>query len=138
MKLSEIKRDAAAITAGQWVTDIPEMDKLRLKVRGLSSPIVSALQSRLERAVPRKDRNPDGSLKPDAQRRISGQVLLEAVLLDWEGVDQENGKPQSYDATIAKTLLTDPDYLSFANAVAWAAQYADQTRKEVNEDLAGN
>lgn len=137
MDIKDIKKNAAEITGGQWVGDIPDMGDLRLRVRGLSSPQVIAIRSRKERAVPRKERLRDGSLRPETGLRISGEVLHEAVLLDWSGLTSD-GKPVKYDAALAAEWCTNPDYQDFASAVAWSAMVVDRGDADRTEELAGN
>ncbi|WP_024586005.1 hypothetical protein [Aliihoeflea sp. 2WW] len=134
MDIASLKRDSSKVEAGDWVSDIPGMGDVRLRVRGLSSPTVVALRSRKERKVTREDRERDGSLKPEAAMRIFGEVLHEAVLFDWDGFT--NGKqPLPFDANLAKEWLTNPDYVAFADAVVWAAQIVDKGRAGETDDM---
>ena len=137
MEISTIKRNTASIEAGEWVGDIPNMDDVRLRVRGLSSPTVVAVRSRKERKVSRAGRERDGTLKPDVGLTVLGEVLFESVLLDWDGITQD-GQPVPYNAELAKTWLTSRDYVGFADAVTWAAQYVDRSTAETKEAVAGN
>ncbi|KKB09407.1 hypothetical protein [Devosia chinhatensis] len=137
MDISALKRDSASITAGQWVGDIPGMGDVRLRVRGLSSPIVVQTRSRLERKVPRDQRERDGSLKADVALDVFGQVLHEVVLLDWDGLT-DGGKAVPYDKALAHQWLTDPDFAFFGDAVVWAAQIVDKGRAEDAEATGGN
>lgn len=137
MDITSIKRDSKAIEAGQWVSDIPGMGSLRLKVRGLASPTVVALRSRKERLEPKDGRERDGQLKIEVGLRIFGEVLHEAVLLDWENLT-DNGKPVTYSSELAKAWLTDPDYQPFADAVVWAASVVDNAVDEQKEQLGKN
>lgn len=137
MEIKDIKKNFASISAGEWVSDIPDMGSLRLQVRGLSSPAVTALRSRKERAVERKERNRDNSLKMESAMRISAELLAEVVLIDWDGIT-DNGKVIPYDLKLATKWLTDLDYQDFANAVAWAAMLVDRGDNEKTVELAGN
>jgi hypothetical protein len=137
MEISTLKRDSAAVAAGQWVGDIPGMGDVRLRVRGLSSPIVVAVRSRKERKVPRDQRERDGSLKPEIGLVIFGEVLHEAVLLEWDGLT-DGGNPVPYSAEMAEQWLTDPDFAFFADAVVYAAQIVDKGQVDAKGELAGN
>lgn len=137
MEISTLKRDSAAVTAGQWVGDIPGLGDVRLRVRGLSSPIVVATRGRKERKVPRDQRERDGSLKADVGLELFGEVLHEAVLLDWEGLT-DGGKPVPFDTDLARQWLTDPDFAFFADAVVYAAQIVDKGRVELADETLGN
>ena len=135
MDLQSLKRDTAAIDGGQWVDDIPGMGNIRLKVRGLSSPQVVAYRARLERAVPKQQRNRDGSVKTAKAMEIMGQLLADKILLDWEGLE-DGGEPMPYSHEAATAILTNPDFLPFADAVTWAAQVVD--RGIDAEEIEGN
>lgn len=137
MDISTIRRDTGKIEAGEWVSDIPNMDDVRLRVRGLTAPIVVALRSKMERKVGRSGRERDGQLKPDVGLTVLGDVLAEAVLLDWEGITID-GKPVPYSKELAKKWLTSREYMVFADGVTWAAQYVDRSVAEVAEAVTGN
>ncbi|TKT79970.1 hypothetical protein [Aquamicrobium sp. LC103] len=137
MDISALKRDSKAAEAGEWVSDIPGLEDARLRVRGLASPTVVALRSRKERKVSREGRERDGSLKPEVAMRILGEVLHEAVLLEWDGFT-DGGNPLPYDADLAKEWLTNPDYMAFADAVTWAASVVDKGRADYQADAEGN
>lgn len=137
MELSSLKRDPAKIDGGEWVGDIQGMDDLRLKVRGLSSPVVTNLRARKERKVPRKDRLPTGQLKTDVAIRVLGEVLAEVVLLDWDGLT-DNGVAIPYSKKLALKYLTEREYQTFADAVTWAANQVDGAQGEAQDELEGN
>jgi hypothetical protein len=137
MEISTLKRDSAAVAAGQWVGEIPGMGDVRLRVRGLSSPVVVAVRSRKERKVPRDQRERDGSLKPEIGLVLFGEVLHEAVLLGWDGLT-DGGEPVPYSEEMAKAWLTDPDFAFFADAVVYAAQIVDKGQADSTESLKGN
>lgn len=137
MELSSIRRNAAAAAEGRWVDDIPSMPGLRLRVRGLTSLAAVKCRRKLERQVEKKDRERGGGFKPEAEQRITREVLAEAVLLEWDGV-KEGGKPVPYSEERARQLLLDPDYDAFAGAVTWAASVVDSDDAEVADQQSGN
>lgn len=137
MDISSLVLDVEAITEGQWVSDIPGMGDLRLRVRGMRSPKVQKLRARKLRALPKKDRGRDGMPTFEASMRVTAEVLHEAVLLDWDGLT-DGGKPVKYDPEVAKQWLTDPRFQRFADAVAAAADYVDNGEAEAVEEIAGN
>jgi hypothetical protein len=123
MELGNFKRDSAAITAGQWVSDIPDGGDIRVRVRGLSSPVAIDARARKERNAPKKSRSRDGSLKAEPGIQIMREVLSEVILLEIEGLT-EGGKP--VDLARAKAMILDPDYEALADIVAWAARAVER------------
>lgn len=137
MEVSSIERDVSGIAAGQWIDDIPNMDNLRLKVRGLSCAAARTFRERKERKVGRDGRDRDGTILPAKRDAILSEVLLEVVLLDWDGVTNKK-EPVPYSKEQAKLFLTDPRYTTFQDAVTWAALVVDRGVKEAQEDLEKN
>lgn len=136
MQINSLKRDTAAIEAGQWVSNIPDFGDVVLKVRGLSSAAYERAVAKLSRAVPKAEREEDGSLSLDASYSVIGTALAEAVLLDWEHIE-DGDAAIAYDPDLAKRWLTDRDYRQFAAGVAYAAREVDAGRVST-EDLAKN
>lgn len=134
MELSSLRRDPASIESGRWVSDIPGMGDLRLKVRGMSSLAYQSTIGRLSRALPKDQRQRDGSPQPAAAMRIMGEALHEAVLLDWDGLSSD-GAAMPYDAARAKDLLINPEWRVFADATIWAANTVDNERQEAAEGV---
>lgn len=135
MKLSELKVDPQRIENGAWVDNIPEMEGLRLKVRGAFNADWRKLQSRLVAAVPRQKRA-RGQLDPAEQDRVMSIVLRDACLLEWDGIEGDDGQPLPYSKEKATELLTDPQYGKFREAVIWAANtVADQRESDIEEDV---
>lgn len=137
MDIALLTVDAEAISEGQWVNEIPRLGDVRLRVRGLTSPEVESLRARKLRAVPTNERSRDGMPNHAAMTRITGEVLYEAVLLDWDGIVQD-GKPVPYSKELAREWLTNPRFRKFADAVAQAATFVDNGEAEATEALAGN
>lgn len=137
MKLSEIKVDAAKIEAGAWVDGIPEFDGVRLKVRGLGCKEQQKLQRSLSDAIPRS-RRPKGKIADEDQERILNRALVEVILLDWEGLQNDDDTPMAYDKGKAQTFITDPAFRKFRDAVIWAADTVANDKVEAVEAAVGN
>lgn len=136
MKLSDLKIDAEKFEQGAWVDDIPEMGGLRLKVRGLGNTDFRKTQTRLTEAEPRQYK-PRGRLLPERQDAITAICLLDTVLVDWDGLTDENDQPMPYSKEQAKVLLTEPAYRRFRDAVVWAASVVAEDGAETTTE-AGN
>lgn len=137
MDISKIKKDPAAINAGQWVGEIPDMGDLRLKVRGMSSTTFRDERAKLERAVPKEDRNRDGSLSAAAGLRVVGQAMANVGLLDWDGLT-DGGNPVAYNKALATEWLTNPEFEHFLDATVWAARVVDAGEADKVKEVAGN
>jgi hypothetical protein len=136
MKLSQTKVDPARQEGGAWINEIPEMDGLRLKVRGANNRDWQRLQTKLIRALPRDRRRL--ALDPVDNDRINGILLRDTALLDWDGLDGDDDKPIPYSKEKAGELLLDPQYAPFRNAVMWAAATVAEQRADEIEDDAKN
>jgi hypothetical protein len=94
------------------------------------------MEQTLINAVPRKRRM--NGLDAEDRDRINGILLLNTVLLDWKGVEDDDGKPEPYSKEAAKKYLIQTEFEPFRNAVLWAATVvAEQGLNEIEED-AGN
>lgn len=137
MKLSALKVDAGKVENGAWVDSIPQMEGVRLKVRGTRNSDYRKLQQRLINAVPRKKRAA-GNIEPDVQDQIAAQCLLTCCLLDWEGIEDENDQPIPYSKDKAREFLTMPEYRAFLDGVIWAASVVGEEEETEREEAAGN
>lgn len=137
MDISNLKRSTATVEAGDWVDGIPQMGELRLRVKGLNSAQYKAIFSRKQRAVPKDQRERDGSVKDSVLHVIRGEALHEAILLDWAGLTNNN-QPVAYDPGQALAWLTDPEFEDFQFAVLYAAGVVGKDRDDAGSDLAKN
>lgn len=121
MKLSKIRSGVAKAEAGAWVRNLPidGLDDLALKVRGAFNADAVRLRASLIGELPKDERKP---LSPENDQRISVEVAVETILIDWQ-LEDEAGKPLPFSKDKARDLLTDPDIgRVLRNAVGFAAQ----------------
>ena len=137
MDIKDLTLNTQIAEDGEWITDLPGMGDLRLKVRGMNAKAVTSLQNSLLRKLPRNERERDGRPTPDAALRVMKETLVDAVLLDWDGLTMD-GKPLKYDKARAKAMILDERFRLFADAVFMAAQIVDNTREADAEDAAKN
>lgn len=137
MDLTNARRSTSADKDGRWVSDIPNMGDLKLRVRGLQSPIVIAHRSRKERKVLRSERERDGTLKPEVSLRLFSETLAEVVLLEWGNLSL-NGEPIPYSQEKALELLCDPAYAPLQDAVVYAAGVVEREEEETKRELEKN
>src|SRR5436853_7925629 len=108
MKLSSIQVDSARAEQGDWVENIPDLPGIRIKARGTNNMDYRILEGRLVREIPKTERVE--GVASVGQDRIAGTLLLETVLLDVEGLTEEDGMtPQKYTTELGRQLLFDPD-----------------------------
>jgi hypothetical protein len=134
MKISELEVDPKMIEEGKWVSNIPELTGVRLKVRGANNKDWRRMAQRLINAVPRKLRA-NGILDPDEADRISATILLMTGLLDWEGIEDDTGQPIPYDKKKAAQYLAGD---RFRAGVQFACEQVAQGIEEEIEEIAGN
>lgn len=137
MKITELAVDADRAENGAWVDDIPEVEGLRLKVRGTNNKDWRKLQAKLMDVVPRKQRI-GGRIDPEQQDAIISKCLLNACLLDWAGLENDDGTQIPYSKQMAEKLLTDPQYRRFRDSVIWAASVVAEHTESDKEEISGN
>ena len=141
MKLNDMKINSAAVEQGEWVGSkygmpIPDMGDLNLKVRGIGNADFRVLQSKLFDATPRNQR-PNNRLSPEAAERVTVECLVETILIDWDGIEDESGTvPYSKDQ--ARQILSNRDLRPFREAVMWASSQVGELRAGDSEAAAKN
>lgn len=128
MKLSAIKLDSALAEQGDWVENIPDLPGIRIKARGTNNTDYRILEGKLVREIPRTERVE--GVAPADQDRIAGRLLLETVVIDVDGLTEEDGKtPLKYTKELGAQLLLDPDFKVFQAGAAYAGSVVAQRRK---------
>jgi hypothetical protein len=136
VKISDIAVDPALIEQGDWVDNIPDMPGVRIKARGTNNADYRQLEAKLVRQIPRAQRNE--GVAPEDQDRIAGRLLLETVVLDVEGLEDDEGKPIKYSRALGEQLLLDPAFRTFQAAAAYAGGVIAGRRKAEEEADAKN
>jgi hypothetical protein len=128
MKLSAIKVDVALTEQGDWVENIPDLPGIRIKARGTNNVDYRILEGKLVREIPRAERIE--GVSPSDQDRIAGMLLLETVVLDVEGLTEDDETtPITYTKELGKKLLLDPEMKVFQAGAAYAGSVVAQRRK---------
>src|SRR5688572_18739227 len=117
MKVSDRRIDPKKREDGAWVSDIPEWLDLKVKVRGVGNKDWARMEQTLINAVPRK-RRMNGLAREDRDR-INGILLRDTALLDWRGIEGDDGQPEPYSKEAATKYLTLPEYEPFRDAILW-------------------
>lgn len=135
MDVSNLTRDAKAVSEGKWVDNIPGMGDVSFKVRGYTATDVTQARADLERKVAISERNEDGSLPARVAEAIMREVLSKHVFMDVKNLTA-NGKPAT--AEQVRAWLLDPNYEPLANAVFAASTMVDRARLQKQEVVAKN
>lgn len=131
MKIQSAKVNNAAIQSldGEWQSDLPELGDIAVRVRGLNNKQYRLKFEAMVRALPPNKRK-NGAVDPTERDRITGSCMLEHVLQDWRGVEDETGQPIMYSKDQAAIFLTDPDYQKFRDGVFVAATRVGEITEE--------
>jgi hypothetical protein len=138
MKLGSLKTDLAKVEQGMWIDNIPDMGDLKLHVRPIGNPDYRRVYGQLVDGTPRDKKRGGQVTDFETRQNIAGRALADTVLLGWENLEGDDGKPLAYDAAKAKELLLDPEMTAFRDAVAWAATVASEQSIGNAEANAGN
>ena len=128
MKLSSIQVDSALAEQGDWIENIPKLQGVRIKARGTNNTDYRILESKLVREIPETERAE--GVGPVDMDRIASTLLLETVVLDVEGLTEEDGiTPIKYTKELGRELLFNPDFKAFHEACAWAGAAVARRKK---------
>lgn len=140
VKLSKFRGKPEKSDGGAWVKapDGGIFDGMAFKVRGLST--VSARKRRLELSsdIEVRKRRINGMLHPEDEDRINATILVECVLLDWSGLEDDDGGEVAYSPEKARELLLDPAYRSLGDAVSAMASAVEEIGVDSLEADKGN
>lgn len=117
LKITSIAADLAKETDGDWV-DIAEWPGVRLKVRSLNSKdYQNAREQRIAKLTKDLGRPPYSS---EFALHLS-KLVAAFLLLGWDGIVDDAGKPIEYTAQKAADLLADPTMRELVAQTIWAA-----------------
>ena len=110
-------------------------DGLRVRVARFGNPRHERILERLRRPY-RNILRAGGEIPREAQERITIEATAAAILLDWEGVEERDGRPIPYSREAAVRLLG--ELKDFRNAVGYLALEAETFRRAALEAAAKN
>lgn len=137
MKLSAGKINVAALEQGAWVSDIPDMGELRLKVRGANNADWRELERKKIQALPR-EKKVRGMIDAKDQDDIASECLFQCGVLDWDGFEDDEGKPIPYSKELARDLCFNPEYMRFRMAFMWACNVVAEENKTEQDAIVKN
>jgi hypothetical protein len=104
------RQDTKKEQAGVWVV----FEGVRVKVARLHNPKAQAMieQHFADNAARRAAGDP-----PREYKEFRLDLLSQAILVGWEGLDGDDGKPLPYTSSAARAILADPAYSDFRDFV---------------------
>lgn len=140
MKLSDMAINEKIDDAGEWVELYgSKMDGVKVKVRPTENRDDRKVQMKMSQRLLGKYRTRRGSEIPaEVLEQIETERLVEALLVDWQGIEDENGNELPYDKDRARFILTNPQYRRFREAVLLAAERVEDENKKEEEEAVKN
>lgn len=128
MKVSALKVNSAALEEGRWVGDLPGLDGVKFRVRGFGNKDYRRLMTKLQAKVSTADRITGKAAEMSDD--LTNQLLVETILLDWSGIEDENENPIPYSKEQALEWLADPDMRKLREGIMVAADVVGDTAAE--------
>jgi len=124
-----------AIDNGAWVDNIDNDPEFCMRVRGLRSDVVRKAREAKEAKKRASKRGKE--LTDEEKTVIFKEVLIEVVLLEWKGLDDE-GTAVPYSQELAREWIMSRNGENFTTLVVGAAQSLDANPEEFIEAAAKN
>jgi len=133
MKLDAIRADLDKERNGAWV---PYQGGILLKLARLGNPNYRDAIARIidERKVQLNVKE----LSEEQMLDVQKEAASETVLLNWENVDDGQGKPIPYSSATALEWFRDPELWRLWNFILYESAGEEHFRKALIEDAAGN
>ncbi|KKN70971.1 hypothetical protein LCGC14_0425730 [marine sediment metagenome] len=131
--IERIKTDEAKEIQGVWVDYILG---IRLKVARARNP---KYQEELRNLVDPKTKDArEDKLDIQVLANLLNTVRARTILLGWENIDDNDGKPIPFSVGQSEKFFADPELKDFCSFVVAISENADQYAKEVLEESAKN
>ncbi len=132
MKLSEASTNVSLEDDGVWVTMTGGWEA---KVRSTSNINFRRMQQK-QMAAHRKTFARGQALDPALEDQLALKRIVETILIDWRGLEDENGTPIECTKENAYKILGDRQYRHMLDDISDAASTAETFRAvELEEDL---
>lgn len=130
MKLSEYKYDSIKEEQGVWFEN---SEGLKLKIARAGNPKAAALTRKLGVENQRRLRRTNNA---DLVDDLAKQVVAKHILLDWDNLEDDDGKPIQH--TSAKALEFFREYNDFYLEVMEYASRDDEYRESIVDEAVKN
>lgn len=136
MKLSEMRIDRDAKEQGEWVPS-PYLPGVRIKARGYGNADHRLLVAKQGRELSAAFAS-GSEVSLDIQDANELDLLTKTLLVDWEGVTEEDGTVITCGSDRAHQLLADPELALLRMSVTHAASANTFKRKVALGDASKN
>lgn len=130
MKLSELQ--SGDFADGVW-KDIYEFPGVSVKVR--SSEHQDYQRSFTAALRPHRRAINEGHVDPMLLRRLTNECVVKHLILDWKGVDDDDGNPIPFSKDVALPMAKDRIYNRFFKAIERAADAVASGEVEEREEV---
>lgn len=137
MRLQDLELDIVSTDDGAWIGDIPDQPGVSFKVRGTEyAPYQKALRAAL--MVQGRRQRLQSQVDPERFAALQNRLTAEHLLMDWKGIEADDGTPITYDAPSALKWMTERRYRPFQRGVMHAVEVVDAGLAEHREEASGN
>ena len=133
VKINSLRVDPEKMESGVWV---PFMDGVEIKVARLGNRSFNTLVRKLTEPFRKEQR--DGQVPDEQMEDVMLKATAKTLLLDWKGVEDENGKALKYSAKQAYEWFKDGSLTNLYLAVQATANSQEIYRVEVDRAGAKN
>lgn len=130
MKLNEIQ--SGEFAEGVW-KDVYEFPGVSVKVR--SSDYADYQRSFTAALRPHRRAINEGHVDPLLLRRLTSECLVKHVIVEWKGVDDDEGKPLVFTKEVALPMAKDKSFNRFFRAIERAADAVAGGEVEEREEV---
>lgn len=132
-KISAVRADLDKEIKGVWV---PYQMGIELKIARLGNPQYQAALRLLTES--RKVLLGTKDLSDDQRQDLQREVVAQMILLDWRGVEDDEGNPLAYTPAVALSWFKDPELWRLYNFVLMESLEEEHFRKAALEDASKN
>jgi len=132
ININSLRANRTRIDEGDWVW-ITAVPGLELKVRGLNYAPFAAEHS-VVRGQWRRKYGDAADAPPDVVGPALARLCVKHLLLDWRGLQKEDGSEQPYD----REMVLQPDFSAIVDYTIWAAARVSEIEAEYVTDTSKN
>lgn len=137
MKLSDLELNLAAVDDGAWVDTLPDLEGVRVRVRGTDyKPYQKALRQALA-GQGRKQRL-QATMDVEGYDVLTRKLMAEHLVVAWDGIEDEQGLPVAATPALVMQVMTERRFRPLRDGILYAVNLVDSNLVEHREEAAGN